>query len=266
MTQDRIAQIEQAIAEAEAEGRPWTNQSIYKQVGGQYRSLNVYLKERRARTTAAAAVAVLEADLPLPEPPDPPLPPPPEPPLPPEPPFPPPPPGPPAAAAVPLAQARQALQQAHEAVQALELRHHDLKAARKQVEQRRLALEAHRPLRRSPAAYAREQLLTAVATEWTEVETQRAAAEEDAQEAYARQQEAAAHVHALEGQAMRAWLAMGKHLKAAAGLIDPWRAEALDDAALAQDRLAALIGTAEAQALAKDPSRRPSWLAESRHG
>jgi hypothetical protein len=142
------------------------------------------------------------------------------------------------------------------------LRHQALRAARKQVEQRRLALEASRPLRRSPAAFAREQLLVAIDKEWAAVEAERAAAEEDAQEAYHAQQVATLRVQDLEAHATRAWRTMGTHRKAAAGLIDPWRAEALGEAAAAQDRLAAIIGTAEAQALAEDPHRRPRWREE----
>ena len=45
----RTASIEAAIHAQEAAGQPWTNQSIYDVVGGNYASLSQYLKARRAQ-------------------------------------------------------------------------------------------------------------------------------------------------------------------------------------------------------------------------
>jgi hypothetical protein len=42
-------QIEQAIAQAEAQGLAWTNASIFARVGGRYGDLSQYLKQRRAQ-------------------------------------------------------------------------------------------------------------------------------------------------------------------------------------------------------------------------
>ena len=44
----RTASIEAAIHAQEAAGQPWTNQSIYTVVGGNYAELSQYLKARRA--------------------------------------------------------------------------------------------------------------------------------------------------------------------------------------------------------------------------
>src|SRR4029450_6658638 len=48
MTNERVEQIEQAIAAVEAQGQRWSNASIYAQGGGRYADLSQYLKQRRA--------------------------------------------------------------------------------------------------------------------------------------------------------------------------------------------------------------------------
>jgi hypothetical protein len=64
MTNERVEQIEQAIAAVEAQGQRWSNASIYAQVGGRYADLSQYLKQRRAHRRAETAVAVAEEDEP----------------------------------------------------------------------------------------------------------------------------------------------------------------------------------------------------------
>ncbi len=49
LDETRIATIETTITAQEAEGRDWTNQSVYNVVGGNYGELSQYLKARRAQ-------------------------------------------------------------------------------------------------------------------------------------------------------------------------------------------------------------------------
>ena len=69
LDEPRIAAIEAAIAAQDAQGRAWTNQSVYDVVGGNYGELASYLKARRAQARGAVAVAeaAIVAAMPPPE-------------------------------------------------------------------------------------------------------------------------------------------------------------------------------------------------------
>jgi hypothetical protein len=73
LDETRTNAIEQAISVQEAQGRDWTNQSIYDAVGGNYGELSQYLKARRAQARrpgrgGGAATAVAEAEVEAQEP------------------------------------------------------------------------------------------------------------------------------------------------------------------------------------------------------
>jgi hypothetical protein len=68
MTEERKAHIEAAIAAQEAQGRRWSNQSIYAEVRGSYRELTRYLKARRAAERGEPVAVVEPAPAPDPAP------------------------------------------------------------------------------------------------------------------------------------------------------------------------------------------------------
>jgi hypothetical protein len=252
--EQRVASIEAAIAAVQAQGQPVTYKAVYAQVGGSRTFFSAYWKQRHAQAqdNAGAAVAVAVVDHAAPprvstsvytvprQRATPPLV--------------------PALPLSPLDRAKQAVQQAHAATEGLVLRHQSLKDDLKQVEQRRLTLQASHPRRRSAAALEQERLLLAIETEWAAVEAARAAVAEDAEEAYHAQQVATEHVQALERQARQALAAMRTHQQSAQALVDPWRQDVLAEARAAEQRLAAVVGPAEAARLAADPTAQPSWL------
>jgi hypothetical protein len=240
MHDDRKHAIEQAIAQAEAQGEAWTNQTIFRAVGGNYAALAEYLKERRRTTSEAAAVAVLEADPPWPEPPEPP---PPEPPL------------PPAAEASPLLVARQERDDTARHEAELAARHTTLKR-----DVQRLEIAKHGQ-RTDAGDLARRREVHALTQQRAQVEQERAAALAQVAQATSAKLRAADQFDALDGQA-RCWLKrLREGQRQARTLRDGWaRGEAAEEGATAQAHLAELIGPTEAQALAADPRRRPSWL------
>jgi Plasmid replication region DNA-binding N-term len=205
--------------------------------------------------------AALGAEMPLPEPPGLPFPPPPEPPLPPEPPFPPEPPLPPTAAS-PLSRARQARDQTAAQELALGQEEQSLKRARKALEDQ-VQQRAIRALGQATDVQdlARRREVRELTRQFQEVETARIAVHRQRREAAVVTLTAADQYNALADQARRWLRRLQEQRREARTLPHAWaRGDARDEAETAQQHLAALVGTEEAQRCATEPQYQPAWL------
>ena len=229
----RTQQIEQAIAAQEAAGQSWTNQSIYNAIGGNYSELSQYLKARRAQAQGAEGVAVAVAEAAR---------------L--------------ASLRTPLARARWQRDQTAQDEFTLVEQEQALKEQRRALDNQRQQLEINTLTGHTDAAdLERRRQARTVITQRLQVEEQRLAVHRQRLAAHETALLAADQYAALQGQAAR-WL---RQLRAAqrqtqAGGTAQERGDAREEAETALRHLAALVGQAEAEALAADARLSPDWL------
>ena len=179
MTSDRIERIEAAIAEAEAQGLGWTNDSIHRITGGSYSNLSSYLRDRRAQAALdAEAGAVAVEEPPAPSPPQ-----------------------------TPLHRARSARDQTAEAEHALGVEEQTIRQQRQALEQAalRLRIQQNGTGQSDARDEAARRQLEDIRRDLAEAETQRLAVHLRRREAHVQVLEAAEAYDALHGQAAR-WL------------------------------------------------------------
>ena len=238
MTDDRIMQVEQAIAEAEAQGLAWTNRHIYERVGGNYEALAAYLKQRRAQAPSGETTAVAVEEPPAPE-------------------------RPPVLASprTPLSQARWERNRTHQAEHALGLQEQGLKTERRTLEEA-VQVETYHVGRQTSDTMdlAARQRLQELRTQLLQVEAQRLAVHQQRREAFAAKLAAADAYDSVHGQAAR-WLRRLRDAqrRAQAGTTAQARGDAREEGELALEELARLVGQTEAHALADDPTLQPDW-------